>query len=236
MSSPFSTYPSTPSNFATAQTSNAGGQSAAASPVSTPSLRGRPPGKRGRKPRGAATGVGSSSPRIPSDNKGNPLFSTQQFSHVHWAGSAGGENVDLGAGSSSGSLLQGNIGGPRSGQQGSQQHVLQDHSTQPGTSAGPPTAGVMSFSLPTSSSAPQLDTSGLISLGAPGTAQSTAGSVPPASARPQGGAEEDGEGEDELLPAMADDDYSAQLSWQSQSKDNLKYVSSLSIPVYIHTF
>ncbi|KII84754.1 hypothetical protein PLICRDRAFT_146236 [Plicaturopsis crispa FD-325 SS-3] len=30
------------------------------------------------------------------------------------------------------------------------------------------------------------------------------------------------EDEDELLPAMADDDYSAQLSWQSQSKDNLK--------------
>lgn len=32
------------------------------------------------------------------------------------------------------------------------------------------------------------------------------------------------EGEDEMLPAMADDDYSAQLSFQSQSKDNLKYV------------
>jgi len=30
------------------------------------------------------------------------------------------------------------------------------------------------------------------------------------------------EGDDEFLPAMADDDYSAQLSWQSQSKDNLK--------------
>ncbi|KIJ67393.1 hypothetical protein HYDPIDRAFT_108137 [Hydnomerulius pinastri MD-312] len=37
-----------------------------------------------------------------------------------------------------------------------------------------------------------------------------------------GGGEEDGEGEDELLPAMADDDYSAQLKWQSESKDNLK--------------
>ncbi|KAI0699525.1 hTAFII28-like protein conserved region-domain-containing protein [Cerioporus squamosus] len=34
--------------------------------------------------------------------------------------------------------------------------------------------------------------------------------------------EEEGDGEDEILPAMADDDYSAQLSWQSQSKDNLK--------------
>ena len=47
------------------------------------------------------------------------------------------------------------------------------------------------------------------------------------SAPPAGGAQgdEDVEGEDELLPAMADDDYSAQLSWQSQSKDNLKYIS-----------
>ncbi|KAK7681770.1 hypothetical protein QCA50_015117 [Cerrena zonata] len=36
------------------------------------------------------------------------------------------------------------------------------------------------------------------------------------------GAEEDVDGEDEMLPAMADDDYSAQLSFQSQSKDNLK--------------
>ncbi len=43
-------------------------------------------------------------------------------------------------------------------------------------------------------------------------------------------AEEDGEGEDELLPAMADDDYSAQLSWQSQSKDNLKYAVTLKSP------
>lgn len=38
--------------------------------------------------------------------------------------------------------------------------------------------------------------------------------------------EEEAEAEDELLPAMADDDYSAQLSWQSQSKDNLKFAFS----------
>ncbi|KAF7325664.1 TAFII28 domain-containing protein [Mycena kentingensis (nom. inval.)] len=44
-------------------------------------------------------------------------------------------------------------------------------------------------------------------------------------ARPAG--EEDGEGDDELLPAMADDDYSAQLSWQSESKDNLKHAPHL---------
>jgi len=41
--------------------------------------------------------------------------------------------------------------------------------------------------------------------------------------------EEEVEGDDEMLPAMADDDYSAQLSWQSQSKDNLKCVSTLYI-------
>ena len=40
--------------------------------------------------------------------------------------------------------------------------------------------------------------------------------------RPIGAMEEEAEAEDEVLPAMADDDYSAQLSWQSQSKDNLK--------------
>jgi len=53
------------------------------------------------------------------------------------------------------------------------------------------------------------------------------GSLPPA--RPIGQAEEDVEGDDELFPAMADDDYSAQLHFQSQSKDNLKCVD-ISIP------
>jgi transcription initiation factor TFIID subunit 11 len=38
---------------------------------------------------------------------------------------------------------------------------------------------------------------------------------------------EEEEGDDELLPAMADDDYSAQASYQTQSKDNLKYVLCL---------
>ncbi|KAG6887752.1 hypothetical protein C0992_010853 [Termitomyces sp. T32_za158] len=36
-----------------------------------------------------------------------------------------------------------------------------------------------------------------------------------------GGGDDEGDGDDEMLPAMADDDYSAQLSFQSQSKDNL---------------
>ncbi|KAG6872717.1 hypothetical protein C0995_007284 [Termitomyces sp. Mi166 len=41
-------------------------------------------------------------------------------------------------------------------------------------------------------------------------------------ARQPGAGDDDGDGDDEMLPAMADDDYSAQLSFQSQSKDNLK--------------
>ena len=53
---------------------------------------------------------------------------------------------------------------------------------------------------------------------------SPATSALPGQQRPIGAMEEEVEGEDELLPAMADDDYSAQLSWQSQSKDNLKCV------------
>jgi transcription initiation factor TFIID subunit 11 len=73
------------------------------------------------------------------------------------------------------------------------------------------------------------DTSSGLNLPGVGTPQPAGGDAPSsarASVVPIGlpGAEEEGEGEDELLPAMADDDYSAQLSWQSQSKDNLKCV------------
>ncbi|KAG6334349.1 hypothetical protein ID866_4740 [Astraeus odoratus] len=52
-------------------------------------------------------------------------------------------------------------------------------------------------------------------VGSTSAAGHTTGTTP----KPEGG---DEEGEDEMLPAMADDDYSAQLSWQSESKDNLK--------------
>lgn len=76
------------------------------------------------------------------------------------------------------------------------------------------------------------ETGGVISL--PGVGPSTPAGEIPGSHRPSvapgaGGGEEDGDGEDELLPAMADDDYSAQLSWQSQSKDNLKYAVVLAV-------
>lgn len=48
-------------------------------------------------------------------------------------------------------------------------------------------------------------------------------SVIPGAARGGGGVDDDAEPDEDNLPDMADDDYSAQLSWQSQSKDNLKY-------------
>jgi len=65
-------------------------------------------------------------------------------------------------------------------------------------------------------------TGGVISL--PGaSAGSNSAAADPTLPRPAGApGEEDGEGEDEMLPAMADDDYSAQAYYQSQSKDNLK--------------
>lgn len=61
--------------------------------------------------------------------------------------------------------------------------------------------------------------------GRTGTAEagSRAGSIAPAGT----GAPADGEGgedDEDEAPAMEDDDYSAQLSWQSQSKENMKYV------------
>ena len=68
---------------------------------------------------------------------------------------------------------------------------------------------------------------GLLNL--PGTTSTTALHPTPVASMitVQVPAEDD---EDEMLPAMADDDYSAQLSFQSQSKDNLKYVSDLLYP------
>ncbi|KIM87787.1 hypothetical protein PILCRDRAFT_814506 [Piloderma croceum F 1598] len=53
----------------------------------------------------------------------------------------------------------------------------------------------------------------ILPVGAGGTSQRPSGAA---------GVDEDGDGEDELLPAMADDDFAAQSSWNSQSKDNLK--------------
>ncbi|KAJ7935294.1 hTAFII28-like protein conserved region-domain-containing protein [Mycena leptocephala] len=89
-----------------------------------------------------------------------------------------------------------------------------------------PPAYTTSYSTP--------NTSGLISLsGAPIV---PAGAPPPSARVPGAVVDEDGEGDDELLPAMADDDYSAQLSWQSQSKDNLKVLMDNFTPLQYERF
>ncbi|KAI0660178.1 hTAFII28-like protein conserved region-domain-containing protein [Cubamyces menziesii] len=125
---------------------------------------------------------------------------------------------------------------PSTSQSAPAQSTIQWSDSQGGSSSSQPTAGPSTASATTSPTITSQDAQvGLSeSLSLPG-AQATPGTpVPgadpgtpnaatttPAVPGAQAG-EEDGDGEDELLPAMADDDYSAQLSWQSQSKDNLK--------------
>ncbi|KAB5588759.1 hypothetical protein CTheo_7803 [Ceratobasidium theobromae] len=64
--------------------------------------------------------------------------------------------------------------------------------------------------------------SSYLKRGRTGTAEaaSRAGSMAPPGAA--AAADGDGDDDDDEAPAMADDDYSAQLSWQSQSKENMK--------------
>jgi transcription initiation factor TFIID subunit 11 len=206
--------------------------------------------KRGRKPRGG-TPVSSGSPRIPQGTAGGvptPSFTGQQYPHVHWAlpgGSSTQASTVTGGVDGSGSTPQGNVAVnaimlSNAEQQYQPQSALQPQTQQPqpqlqphavsfpgqqATSALPASSSTTGYSMP--STIPTLDTTGLISFAStnPPAVLPTISSVPLPRApfRPTG-VDDDGEGEDELLPAMADDDYSAQLSWQSQSKDNLKWV------------
>lgn len=214
----FNTTPSTPS-----------GTNAAPNYFMTPTpppTRGRPRGsapgtgaKRGRKPRGGST-LGTNSPRIPQGGLTN-VSSTQtgtSSNYVHWAVPSGtGPGEGSTAGGSGGTILQGGVSASPGqspaigGAAGSGGQQLRDGASSAAAISG-------TSSLPTGT--PLLDMSKLISF--PGAAM-LSGVPALANTRPgQAPAEEDGEGDDELLPAMADDDYSAQLSWQSQSKDNLK--------------
>jgi transcription initiation factor TFIID subunit 11 len=206
--------------------------------------------KRGRKPRGG-TPVGSGSPRIPQSTAGGtptPTFTNQQYSHVHWAlpsGSSTQANNSIATSGvdGSGSTPQGNTAAnatmlSNAEQQYQPQSALQPQTQQPQPHAGsfpgqqstpalPASGSTTGYSMP--SAIPTLDTTGLISFAStnPPPVLPTASSVPlPRPPFRPTGVDDDGEGEDELLPAMADDDYSAQLSWQSQSKDNLKWVHS----------
>ena len=84
------------------------------------------------------------------------------------------------------------------------------------------TAGQEDVPPVTTESSNIISLSGVILPAGSGDGANGTGSARPSAPPGPAQGEEDGEGEDELLPAMADDDYSAQLSWQSQSKDNLK--------------
>ncbi|SJL01373.1 uncharacterized protein ARMOST_04694 [Armillaria ostoyae] len=173
--------------------------------------------KRGRKP-----AMGN------SPTPGTPFSTTPQFHQVHWALPA--QNSERS------SVLQGDITSNR--------RATTSTVTVPQPSASPTDHYQRSFSATPASSVPVLDTTGLIAL--PGEESEDSTTVVPAPVIPAAAStstittviqpqpiqlpvpaakapvEEDGEGDDEMLPAMADDDYSAQLSFQSQSKDNLK--------------
>lgn len=215
--------------------------------------RGATAPRRARKPRGAGMTAGSQRLPQNSPAASNPVFANYQYSHVHWATpgaggagqatnavssptvASGGASGSSGSGNTdNGSLLQGNLTPsaitstnpatfqPQNQAQTASSSQQPAYPSQPSSSTAPGTSS--NYSLPSGTPIPMLDTTGLISLtGSTPPILPTGSVAPPATARAAGG-DEDGEGDDELLPAMADDDYSAQLSWQSQSKDNLKCV------------
>ncbi|KAK2464956.1 hypothetical protein APHAL10511_003032 [Amanita phalloides] len=212
----------------------------------TPASRGRPKGavastgaKRGRKPRGATTGLGTTPPRIIQDtfNTSTPTtFSTSTYSRVHWALPTSSTTIDANQASTSaaaGTATQSSVTAPstsvvpasqtQSLRQSTIQGLLQAAAAAATTTSTGTTPTPISFTIPASSAAPTLDTTGLLtmpSLATRVTLPTAVAHVPPPATRLPG-MDDDGE-DDELFPAMADDDYSAQLSWQSQSKDNLK--------------
>lgn len=154
----------------------------------SPATRGRGTGaKRGRKPRGAMTGVGTPGPSSHASAAGTPAPSTPP-------------------------------------------------TRAPSAAPAPPAAGSSALALPgqTAPAFGPLSLPGSRSADSAPNAASAAAGVPSAFAvgapglgiKPQGAPEEDGDGDDEQLPAMAEDDYSAQAKWQSQSKADLKSVLS----------
>ncbi len=193
--------------------------------------------KRGRKPRGTIiAGVSSESTRpfsVNSPTGGSaptPILTlagsthqTTQYSRVQWAipGGSSTEGVMIGS-STAGSSTEGRM-------------------TAEGGDAA--TSNLTTSSLSTPVIDPALASLGALSSvpgtpkhdGVVGLTLPTRGPPQPASGPARlgfGGVEEDVEVDDEVLPAMADDDYSAQLSWQSQSKDNLKCVYEVIIFVW----
>ncbi|KAG5719670.1 Transcription initiation factor TFIID subunit 11 [Termitomyces sp. T112] len=233
------------------------GSSSNAVSTPTPSLRGRPRGsstgaKRGRKPRGAAIGVGTTLGRTPETttqaavtSSPSTTFTTTQY--VHWAAmqnqtqtgtSAAGASTSTTAagtttnGTTSGTPTISTTYTPSTHYPNVTPSTYTSGVTATTTGATTSTSAASSFALPnaTGTGTSTLDAASLLRLasgsvpvlptGAGGVASAVANVL--SLTRPPGTGDDDGDGDDEMLPAMADDDYSAQLSFQSQSKDNLK--------------
>lgn len=189
----------------------------------TPATRGRG-AKRGRKPRGAVlssvpviTHQASAANVTPGGSPG--AVGGAQFTPVQWASPtvpAAGPSTPApvsavpASAAASQPFPDGSAAGPSVG--------ASDAGMDSGDEAGPSTSTtILPGAVPLTIAANTATVAAGASAGIPKVGT--------------GAGDEDGEGEDELLPAMADDDYSAQLSWQSESKDNLKCVSFHSVTI-----
>ncbi|KAG9225503.1 hypothetical protein CCMSSC00406_0003006 [Pleurotus cornucopiae] len=209
----------------------------------SPAVRGRIPSKRGRKPKAATAGAGSTPLRGSRDSTPVAGFASPQFPSVQWPMASGSNTVH----GSQPPILQ--LSPP------SQQQVTpQGASFSPVASSGQsqsqiaglsnPVSDQRTTSSPTNMSSNPIHMPGMISFDPEPSRASPAPSMvmrgtPVLSLAPPGVGgriDEEVEGEDELLPAMADDDYSAQLSWQSQSKDNLKVLMDNFSPAQYERF
>ncbi|KAJ4473568.1 TAFII28-domain-containing protein [Lentinula aciculospora] len=195
-------------------------------PVAPPAVAshagpGRPRGsgaKRGRKPRGAVL-AGVASPRVTTTEIAattSPAFPSSTYTpRVHWDLANTALTSSFGASGSSSVLPPTGISRPGS-------------NLTTGISAygqNLQTSSISTLGSATTAAGTPYNLSNLFRL-SEGINSSGTGSGAGIASYPRaaglGGGDDEGEGDDEILPAMADDDYSAQLSWQSQSKDNLK--------------
>jgi transcription initiation factor TFIID subunit 11 len=194
-------------------------------PTPTANQRGRPRGataaggtpigsKRGRKPRGVLPSTTISSPRPIAQYPGP---STSLPTSVHWASqpstssSIPSNTVATATPTPAPATTAATLTTTTFGSQGPLASFLSARSQTNGSTASDLTASALMGLPPVAASV--LQNSGSVAALRPVAAAAAAAAV-----------DEDADGDDELLPAMADDDYSAQLSWQSQSKDNLRFV------------
>ena len=204
MSSPFATYPVPERSFIPASTPS----TPAPARGGAPAARGTG-AKRGRKPKNAnanananasATANTSANAEIPRAPSTQPSSSQ---AGLPWLDPQLANSSSSQPAARPGSAAGSSTPAPN---QDAQSALLSQGLSLPGTQASASTPGAVGES------------------GTPGPSGTGAAAAATATGAAAAG-EEDGDGEDEMLPAMADDDYSAQLSWQSQSKDNLKCVS-----------